>query len=33
MNKRMGTHIDDLVGALTDPIIVWPSSWQDTLLE
>jgi hypothetical protein len=25
--------MDELVGALTDPIIVWPSPWQDTLPE
>ena len=32
-NKRIETDIDDLVGALTDPIIVWPSPWQDTMPE
>jgi hypothetical protein len=36
--KRLKTRsedawIDDLVGALTDPIIVWPSPWMDTLPE
>ena len=29
----MDTQIDDLVGALTDPIIVWPGGWLDTLPE
>lgn len=33
MNGRIDKQIDELVGALTDPIIVWPSSWQDTLPE
>jgi hypothetical protein len=33
LNQRVDTQIDDLVGALTDPIIVWPSPWQDTLPE
>ena len=32
-NTRMDQHIDDLVGVFTDPIIVWPSPWQDTLPE
>ncbi|KKL87971.1 hypothetical protein LCGC14_1929390 [marine sediment metagenome] len=29
--KKGDEWIDDLVGALTDPIIVYPSGWQDTL--
>ena len=33
MNNRIDKQIDELVGALTDPIIVWPSPWQDTLPE
>lgn len=33
MDNRIDNQIDDLVGALTDPIIVWPSPWQDTLPE
>ncbi len=33
MNNRIDKQIDDIVGALTDPIIVWPSPWQDTLPE
>ena len=33
MNNRIDTQIDDIVGALTDPIIVCPSPWQDTLPE
>lgn len=33
MNKRIDKQIDELVGALTDPIIVWPSPWKDTLPE
>ena len=33
MNNRIGTHVDNLIGALADPIIVWPSPWQDTLPE
>lgn len=33
MNNGIDKQIDDLVGALTDPIIVWPSPWQDTLPE
>ena len=27
------SYIDDLVGVFTDPIIVWPSPWMDTLPE
>ncbi len=33
MRNRIDKQIDDLVGALTDPIIVWPGPWQDTLPE
>jgi hypothetical protein len=33
INKRIDQHIDDLVGVFTDPIIVWPSPWQDTMPE
>ncbi len=29
--KKVDGWIDDLVGALVDPIIVYPSGWQDTL--
>ena len=32
-NKRVDQDIDDLVGVFTDPIIVWPSPWQDTMPE
>lgn len=31
MNNRIDKQIDELVGALTDPIIVWPGGWADTL--
>ena len=30
-NNQIDEHIDDLVGVFTDPIIVWPSPWQDTM--
>lgn len=30
-NRKVDGWIDDLVGALVDPIIVYPSAWQDTL--
>jgi hypothetical protein len=33
VNKRIDQHIDDLVGVFTDPIITWPSPWQDTMPE
>jgi len=33
LNNRIDTQIDDLVGALTDPIIVWPTPWRDALPE
>jgi len=33
LNESIDTQIDDIVGALTDPIIVWPSPCQDTLPE
>ena len=29
--RKVDGWIDDLVGALCDPIIVYPSGWQDTL--
>lgn len=31
MNNRIDKQIDNLVGALTDPIIVFPGGWGDTL--
>ena len=31
MNNRIDNQIDDLVGALTDPILVMPGGWGDTL--
>ena len=31
MNNRIDNQIDDLVGALTDPILVFPGGWGDTL--
>jgi hypothetical protein len=33
VNNRIDQHIDDLVGVFADPIIVWPSPWQDTMPE
>lgn len=33
MNNRIDKQIDEIVGALTDPIIVWPGPWRDTLPE
>ena len=30
-DRKVNGWIDDLVGALCDPIIVYPSGWQDTL--
>ena len=30
-DRKVDGWIDDLVGALVDPIIVYPSAWQDTL--
>ena len=33
MNNRIDKQIDELVGALMDPIIVWPGGWEDTLPE
>lgn len=32
-NRIVGDGISDLVGALFDPIIVWPGGWMDTLPE
>jgi len=31
LNNRIDNQIDDLVGALTDPILVMPGGWGDTL--
>ena len=31
MNKQVNNEIDDLVGVFTDPIIVSPGGWGDTL--
>jgi hypothetical protein len=31
VKNRIGKDIDDLVGIFTDPIIVWPGGWLDTL--
>lgn len=31
MDNRIDNQIDDLVGALTDPILVMPGGWGDTL--
>lgn len=31
MNNRIDKQIDELVGALMDPIIVFPGGWEDTL--
>lgn len=33
IDTHIDNQIDDLVGAFTDPIIVWPSAWQDTMPE
>ncbi len=33
MSKNVNTMIDDLVGTLTDPIIVYPGGWGDSLPE
>ncbi|WP_324665140.1 hypothetical protein VLL09_01340 [Dehalococcoides mccartyi] len=33
MSKNVNSMIDDLVGTLTDPIIVYPGGWGDTLPE
>ena len=33
MKNELGKQIDELVGALTDPIIVMPGGWGDTLPE
>ena len=33
MSKNADSMIDDLVGTLTDPIIVYPGGWGDTLPE
>lgn len=32
-NRKVDGWIDDVVGALCDPIIVYPSGWEDTLPE
>jgi len=31
LNTGIDTQIEDLVGVFTDPIIVYPSGWEDTL--
>jgi len=31
LKNQIDNQIDELVGALTDPIIVWPGGWGDTL--
>jgi len=31
--RQMEKQINELVGALTDPIIVWPGGWADTIPE
>jgi hypothetical protein len=31
MKNQVGEQIDELVGALTDPIIVMPGGWEDIL--
>lgn len=31
MNNRINKHVDDLVGVFTDPILVFPGGWGDTL--
>ncbi|MBA7605054.1 hypothetical protein ES703_12182 [subsurface metagenome] len=31
MKNGIDTQIEDLVGVFTDPIIVYPSPWQDTM--
>ena len=33
MSQNMNSMVDDLVGTLTDPIIVYPGGWGDTLPE
>lgn len=33
MSKNINSMIDDLVGTLTDPIIVYPGGWGDSLPE
>jgi hypothetical protein len=33
MSKNMNSMVDDLVGTLTDPIIVYPGGWGDSLPE
>ena len=33
MNNGIDKHIDEIVGALRDPIIVFPGGWADTLPE
>ncbi len=33
MSKNMDSMVDDLVGTLTDPIIVYPGGWGDNLPE
>lgn len=31
MDIQIERQVDDMLGALTDPIIVWPGGWADTL--
>ena len=31
MNKEIDRQIDNMVGALTDPIIAYPGGWEDTI--
>ena len=33
MSKNVNSMVDDLVGTLTDPIIVYPGGWGDSLPE
>lgn len=33
MSKNMNSMVDDIVGTLTDPIIVYPGGWGDSLPE
>jgi len=33
LDNRIDKHVDDLVGIFTDPILVFPGGWGDTLPE
>jgi hypothetical protein len=33
LDNRIDKHVDDLVGVFTDPILVFPGGWGDTLPE